>query len=159
VNGVVAAYPIMVQQKSGHIVNISSIAGITPAVMLVPYSASKYGVVGLSHSLRMEAKGLGVKVSVACPNFINTPIWTTSKVLGSKAKTPKDFLKIFQWSPKLLDVDKAATIILKGVLKNKMTILNDFHSRMLWWNYRISPSFWMWMNDVYIMKKFRSMRK
>jgi NADP-dependent 3-hydroxy acid dehydrogenase YdfG len=53
VNGVLAAYPVMIGQKSGHIVNISSIAGITPAVMLVPYSLAKHGVVGLSHSLRM----------------------------------------------------------------------------------------------------------
>jgi NADP-dependent 3-hydroxy acid dehydrogenase YdfG len=159
VNGVLAAYPVMIEQKSGHIVNISSIAGITPAVMLVPYAAAKYGIVGLSHSLRMEARELGVKVSVACPNFINTPIWTNTQVVGSTLKTPKDFLKIFRPSPKLLDADIAAKIILKGVLKNKMTILNDFQSRLLWWNYRFTPSFWMWLNDVYIMKKFRALRK
>ncbi len=159
VNGVLAAYPVMVKQKSGHIVNVSSITGITPAVMLVPYAASKYGVVGLSHSLRMEAKALGVKVSVACPNFIKTPIWTTSVVKRSKMRTPKDFLKIFHFSPKLLEPDEAARIILKGVLKNKMTILNDFHSRLLWWSYRISPVFWMWINDIYVMRMYRSMRK
>lgn len=158
VNGVVAAYSAMIKQKSGHIVNISSITGITPTAMLIPYCASKFGVVGLSHSLRMEAKGLGVKVSVACPNLINTPIWTQAKVFGSKAKSPKDFLKLFGARTHLLDVDKAAEIILKGVLKNKATILNDFTSRLLWWGYRLSPSVWMWLYDKCLMKKFRSVR-
>lgn len=159
VNGVAAAYPIMIKQKFGHIVNISSLTGVTPAVMLIPYTTSKFGIVGLSHSLRMEAKQWGVKVSVACPNLINTPIWTNSKVIGSQAQKPKDFLPLFRPLPKLFDVDKAAKIILKGVLKNKATILNDFYSRVLWWGYRMSPTFWMWVYDLTITQKFRSLRK
>lgn len=160
VNGVAAAYPIMLRQKSGHIVNISSIDGLIPAVMLIPYTTAKFGVVGLSHSLRIEAKRLGVKVTVACPNLVNTAIWSNSKVKGCKLQTPKDFLKLFGCSQqKLQDADKAALIILKGVLKNKATILNDCGSRLLWWFYRLCPTLWMWVYDTLIMQKLRSVRK
>lgn len=158
INGVAAVYPLMVRQKSGHIVNISSITGITPAMMLLPYVTAKYGIVGLSHSLRMEAKRLGINVSVACPSFINTPIWTRSKVCGSKAVTPVEFLTLF-WSQPLLPAEQAAKIILKGVMKNKATILNDFLSRLFWWSYRISPTLWMWLYEALFANRFRCLRK
>ena len=55
IHGVVAAYPIMIRQGHGHIVNTASLAGLLPAPMLTPYGMTKHGVVSLSESLRMEA--------------------------------------------------------------------------------------------------------
>jgi NAD(P)-dependent dehydrogenase (short-subunit alcohol dehydrogenase family) len=74
VHGVVAAYPIMIRQGRGHIVNTSSLAGLLPSPMLTPYGMTKHGVVGLSESLRMEAAAHGVRVSVVCPGVIDTPL-------------------------------------------------------------------------------------
>jgi len=159
INGINAAYPLMMEQKFGHIVNISSLTGITPAVMMIPYVTSKYALVGLSHSLRLEAKEWGINVSVACPNLVDTPIWSTTDVVGSKAKRPLDFLSLFTPQPKLLSAEKAAAAILKGVKKNKSTIFTDFYSRALFWSYRMTPELWMWCYDKLISTKFRSMRE
>ncbi len=74
VHGVVAAYPVMIGQGSGHIVNTASLAGLLPSPMLTPYGMTKHGVVGLSTSLRMEAAVHGVRVSVVCPGVIDTPL-------------------------------------------------------------------------------------
>lgn len=65
INGILAAYPVMLRQKSGHIVNIASSPVSAP--FLVPYAASKHAVVGLSTSLRIEAADYGARVSVVCP--------------------------------------------------------------------------------------------
>ncbi len=73
-NGVQAAYPVMVRQRFGHIVNTASMAGLMPSPMTVAYAASKHAVVGLSISLRVEAAEEGVRVSVLCPGVIRTPI-------------------------------------------------------------------------------------
>jgi len=73
-NGVLAAYPLMVAQGSGHIVNTASLAGLGPAPLMGPYGMSKHAVVGLSTSLRIEAMKYGVKVSVLCPAAIETPL-------------------------------------------------------------------------------------
>jgi len=73
VHGVQAAYPIMVRQGSGHIVNTASMAGLSTAPLTTSYSATKHAVVGLSKGLRAEAADLGVKVSVLCPGVIRTP--------------------------------------------------------------------------------------
>ena len=74
IHGVRAAYPLMLAQRSGHIVNTGSLAGLLPFPMGTPYAASKHAVVGLSLSLRVEARAYGVRVSVVCPGVIDTPI-------------------------------------------------------------------------------------
>lgn len=74
VNGVVAAYPLMVKQGSGHIVNTASLAGLAPAPLLTPYSMTKHAIIGLSQSLRGEAVRYGVRVSALCPAAIDTPM-------------------------------------------------------------------------------------
>jgi short-subunit dehydrogenase len=57
----------MVRQGFGHIVNTASLAGLIGEPMSIPYVASKFAIVGLSTTLRLEAAGLGIKVSVVCP--------------------------------------------------------------------------------------------
>jgi NAD(P)-dependent dehydrogenase (short-subunit alcohol dehydrogenase family) len=74
IHGVHAAYPIMVRQGAGHIVNVASAAGLAPTPLAVPYAMTKHAVVGLSRSLRIEAAALGVRVSALCPAAIETPI-------------------------------------------------------------------------------------
>src|SRR5579885_2721484 len=63
IHGIHAAYPVMARQRSGHIVNIGSVAGLTPPAYLTPYVATKHAVVGLSLALRGEAKEYGVGVT------------------------------------------------------------------------------------------------
>src|SRR5262245_5973087 len=72
--GSMAAYRIMIEQGSGHIVNISSLTGLIPSPILTAYSTTKWGVMGFSTGLRAEAAGLGVKVSVVCPGLVRTNI-------------------------------------------------------------------------------------
>lgn len=74
IHGVVAAYPIMLKQGSGHIINTASLAGLGAAPLLTPYSMTKHAVVGLSVSLRAEAAAYGVRVSALCPAAVETPI-------------------------------------------------------------------------------------
>ena len=65
-HGVQAAYPVMKEQKFGHIVNTGSVSGLVAVSLASSYSASKYVAIGLSTSLRVEAAEYGVRVSVLC---------------------------------------------------------------------------------------------
>lgn len=62
--------PDMVERRSGHIVNIASVAGKMAVPFNVVYSASKHALVGFSWSLREEVSRHGVGVSVVCPGFV-----------------------------------------------------------------------------------------
>jgi NAD(P)-dependent dehydrogenase (short-subunit alcohol dehydrogenase family) len=77
-HGVVAAYPVMVRQGFGHIVNTSSSAAFFPNPANAPYGTAKCAVVGMSLALRMEAADLGIKVSCVCPGFVRTNIFRNS---------------------------------------------------------------------------------
>jgi NADP-dependent 3-hydroxy acid dehydrogenase YdfG len=72
INGVQLIYPIMKAQKSGHIVNTASLAGLVPSGLMVPYATTKYAIVGLSRSLKIEAELFNVHVHVLCPGVVET---------------------------------------------------------------------------------------
>jgi NAD(P)-dependent dehydrogenase (short-subunit alcohol dehydrogenase family) len=83
INGILAVYSTMVERRRGRIVNISSLAGLVPLPLLVPYAMAKSGIVGLSTSLRHEAARYDVKVTVACPGPVETPLLDTGGVGGA----------------------------------------------------------------------------
>jgi NAD(P)-dependent dehydrogenase (short-subunit alcohol dehydrogenase family) len=80
-NQAIAAY--LRQQKSGRIINISSIAGRKGADWLPHYSASKAGVIVLTQSVALQLAPFGVTVNTLCPGIIRTAMWDVgAKVLG-----------------------------------------------------------------------------
>jgi len=91
-----AVLPTMRQQRSGHIIQMSSIGGLHGSVTVSSYSASKHALEGWSESLRMEVNALGIKVVLVEPGAFQTDIWTRGAVMG-KAAT-KDSSPNFQRS-------------------------------------------------------------
>lgn len=135
IHGAMAAYKVMAEQGNGHIVNIASLAGLIPFPGNLPYSATKFAVVGLSMSLRDEAQDLGVKVSVVCPGFIRSNIFDATEMVN----VPKEAI-ISNIAFKLVDTDTAAEKILKGVKKNTAVIVFPAYAKIFWWLYRCCPA-------------------
>jgi NAD(P)-dependent dehydrogenase (short-subunit alcohol dehydrogenase family) len=79
-----AALPTMRRQHSGHIIMVSSIAGLSGSVTVSSYSASKHALEGWSESLRLEINSLGIKVVLVEPGAFQTDIWTRA-VMGEQA--------------------------------------------------------------------------
>jgi len=80
-----AVLPIMRRQRTGHIIQISSIAGVHGSYSVSSYSASKHALEGWSESLRMEVDPLGIKVVLIEPGSFQTDIWTRGVVMGKEA--------------------------------------------------------------------------
>ncbi|WP_316803578.1 oxidoreductase [Pedobacter nototheniae] len=68
--------PFLRAQRSGHIINISSIAGIAGATGWAVYAASKFAVIGLSEVLAEDVKDFGIKVTVVAPGAFRTSFLT-----------------------------------------------------------------------------------
>lgn len=83
-----AALPTMRRQRSGHIIQVSSIVGLQGAVTVSSYAASKHALEGWSESLRMELNSLGIKVVLVEPGSFQTDIWTRGAVMGEQATKP-----------------------------------------------------------------------
>jgi NAD(P)-dependent dehydrogenase (short-subunit alcohol dehydrogenase family) len=76
INGIRAFVPRLVVQDEGHVVNVSSIAGLGGVAGLAPYSTTKHGLLGLSEVLLRDLRAVGsqVGVSVVCPSIIKSRI-------------------------------------------------------------------------------------
>ncbi len=141
VHGIQAAYPVMLQQGYGHLVNTASMAGLVPAPGTVSYATSKFAVVGLSLSLRVEAAEAGVRVSVLCPGVIRTPILEGGGKYGKMLKPiPKDVQLRYWERLKPMAVDRFADKALHAVAKNKAIIVIPWQWKIWWWLSRLSPS-------------------
>jgi NAD(P)-dependent dehydrogenase (short-subunit alcohol dehydrogenase family) len=80
-----AALPTMRRQRSGHIIMVSSIAGLHGSVTVSSYSASKHALEGWSESLRLEINALGIKVVLVEPGAFQTEIWTRGAIMGENS--------------------------------------------------------------------------
>ncbi len=67
-----ALVPLMIEARAGHIINISSLAGRNPLPNGAAYSASKWGLNGLTYSVAEELRAYGIRVSVVAPGSVNT---------------------------------------------------------------------------------------
>lgn len=132
VHGVAAAYPRMCARGQGTLVNVASIMGFLPAPMMAPYAASKHAVIGLTKALRAEASSLGVRVTLACPGFIDTPIHDRTRFVGMRRAPTSARLK--PATPAAV-----AAAILRGAARGQSTVFVPGHARVLWWLSRWAP--------------------
>lgn len=143
VNGVAAAYPVMVEQRGGHIVNTSSAAGLAGSVLVAAYSASKHAVVGLSAALRPEAARHSVRVTALCPGSVDTPILDGGPpadlpVLASPVLTGREYMAMVRLKP--IPPARFAEAALRGVARNKGLVVYPASARAVWYLNRLSPS-------------------
>lgn len=82
--------PMMIAARSGHIINISSLAGKNPLPNGAAYAASKWGLNGLSYSLAEELRVHNIRVSVICPGSTNTELSPHQGKDTSKMLQPED---------------------------------------------------------------------
>ncbi len=154
-HGVQAAYPVMIKQGYGHIVNTASMAGLAPMPMAASYCAAKHGVVALSGVLRMEAASFGVRVSVLCPGSVRTPILDDGGKYGEMlADIPRD-VQLESWEQtRPMDPKEFARRTLRAVARNRAVIIVPGWWRILWWIHRLSPSLFMVLwRRIYLWQK------
>ncbi len=144
VHGVQAAYPVMLRQGFGHIVNTASMQGLIPSPLSGSYSTTKHALVRLSKTLRVEAAGAGVRVSVLCPGVIRTPLLSGGKhgifVAAMPEQEQRDRgLKYFErFRP--MDVARFAAKALNQVARNRAIIVIPAWWKLLWGLDRLSPT-------------------
>ncbi|MGD9620141.1 MAG: SDR family oxidoreductase [Mycolicibacterium sp.] len=135
VHGVVAAYPHMLRQGHGHIVNTASMAGLTAAGQVTSYVATKHAVVGLSLALRSEAAAHGIGVLALCPAAVETPILDKGALGGFVGRDY--FLRSQGGKP--YDADRLARDTLRAIDHNKAILVKPTVAHAQWLFARAAP--------------------
>lgn len=119
--------PSMIKKKSGHIVNVASVAASFGLPGIAPYCASKFAMLGFSEGLKYELKGTGVGITVVSPimvrtNFFNHPSFKNMPNYSSTALNPETVAKAIvraSNSPRL-------EIIVPGFVRGAVWLKNTF---------------------------------
>ena len=138
-NGVQAVYPILIEQRSGQIVNTASMAGLLPSPSQGSYTASKHAVVGLTKALRVEAKRFGVRASVLCPGVVRTPILTGGRFGRVKLPLTEDEILRLWERFRPMPPELFARRAVDAVLRNQAVIVLPSWWKALWYLERLSP--------------------
>lgn len=137
--------PMVAARNGGHLVNVSSAAGLVALPWHAAYSASKYGLRGLSEVLRFDLARHRIGVSVVVPGAVNTPLVQTVEIAGVDREDPKVARWVNRFSGHAVSPERAAEKILAGVAKNRYLIYTSpdiralyAFKRLAWWPYSVA---------------------
>lgn len=159
--GTKAFLPYLEESGEGHVINISSVFGLTSQPLMSGYNASKFAVRGFTESLRQDLEITGSNVTTTCihPGGIKTNIAKSARMSESVAavtgisqeNTSASFEKFFIHTP-----DSAAKIILKGVKQNARRVLVGADAKFLDGMVRVLPTGYQWVltNAMKLQKRF-----
>jgi NAD(P)-dependent dehydrogenase (short-subunit alcohol dehydrogenase family) len=137
--------PMVAARRGGHLVNVSSAAGLIGLPWHPAYSASKFGLRGLSEVLRFDLARHRIGVSVVVPGAVRTPLVGTLEIAGVDRDDPQVGRWVDRFSGHAVSPEKAAEKILAGVVKNRFLIYTSADIRALyafkrvaWWPYSVA---------------------
>ena len=145
-----AAIPVMRRQESGHIIQVSSVAGRLGQPLLGAYCSSKFALEGFCESLRIETHSLGIRVVLVEPGAFDTDIWTRNVTMAMGALDPNSpnrertqrFVKVIKkGSRKRHDAREVARLILR-IANNpnpRLRYMIGKDARMQLWARRLLP--------------------
>jgi 3-dehydrosphinganine reductase len=125
VHAVKAVVPIMMERRSGHIVNFSSMLGFAASFGYASYCAAKFAVRGFSDVLRHEMKPYGIHVSVVFPQDTDTP-----QLHSERQIQPLEARRISEGANRILEVYHVAKLILRGIERRQAYILPGLEAKV-----------------------------
>src|ERR1700757_4214719 len=137
--------PMVTAGRGGHLVNVSSAAGLVAFPWHAAYSASKYGLRGLSEVLRFDLARHRIGVSVVVPGPVKTPLVNTTEIAGVDREDSRVARWVDRFGGYAVSPEKAAQKILAGVAKNRYLIYTSqdiralyAFKRLAWWPYSLA---------------------
>jgi NAD(P)-dependent dehydrogenase (short-subunit alcohol dehydrogenase family) len=123
--------PMIEARRGGHLVNVSSAAGIIGMPWHAAYSASKFGLRGVSEVLRFDLRRHRIGVSLVCPGGVRTPLTQTVRIAGIDKESPAFRKAQAGFHKRAVTPEKAAAAIIRGVHRNKYWVYTSNDIRLV----------------------------
>ncbi|MGN6609859.1 MAG: SDR family oxidoreductase [Jatrophihabitans sp.] len=131
--------PMIAAGRGGHLVNVSSAAGLIGLPWHAPYSASKFGLRGLSEVLRFDLREHRIGVSLVCPGGVDTPLTSTVRVAGVDTGGAAFQRLQRHFRRHAVTPEQAAAAILRGVRRNTYLVYTSRDIQALFLTQRVLP--------------------
>ncbi len=138
--------PMIDAGRGGHIVNVSSVAGLFGLPWHAPYSASKFGLRGVSEVLRFDLRKHGIGVSLVCPGAVKTPLVESVEIVGVDRENPRIRKLTALFEKRAVSPERVAERIVAAIERNRYMVFTSADGRFLHWLQRkFSPPYEMVM--------------
>lgn len=145
-----AVLPHMLSRKQGHIINISSVAGLVAPPTYSVYAASKFGVRAFSDALRRELRGNGIHISLICPGSVATEFGQHVGMTRRTRVTTPSFIR--------MSAERVAETIYKVSLRPRRVIIIPWFMKLVYWLEFYAPAFFDWAIGKYFFRKERLLK-
>ena len=132
-----AVIPVMKQQGSGTIINISSVAGHIPLPFHAVYSATKFALNAISKGARIELMSSGINVLTVCPGYVRT-------AFGANAVKGKEQKQVRPARVRGITAERVAKAVLRGYLRQKREVVVPWTMHPVIKLYQLFPGFVEW---------------
>lgn len=136
--------PMIAAGRGGHIVNVSSAAGLFGLPWHAPYSATKFGLRGVSEVLRFDLRRQRIGVSLVCPGGVRTPLVDTVDIAGVDRSSPAIRAMVARFERRAVTPEHVAEKILEGVERNRYMVFTSPDIRVGYWFQRK----WAWPYEM-----------
>ena len=132
-----AVIPVMKQQGSGTIINVSSVAGHLPIPFHAVYSATKFALNAIGKAARIELKSSGINVLTVCPGYVST-------AFGANAIKGKQQKQVRPASVRGITAERVARAVLRGYMKQKREVVVPWTMHPVIKIYQLFPGLVEW---------------
>jgi len=132
-----AVIPVMKQQGSGTMINVSSVAGHIPLPFHAVYSATKFAMNAIGKGARIELKNSGINVMTVCPGYVRT-------AFGANAIKGKEQKQTRPAQIRGITAERVAKAVLRGYLKQKREVVVPWTMHPMIKIYQLFPGLVEW---------------
>jgi NAD(P)-dependent dehydrogenase (short-subunit alcohol dehydrogenase family) len=131
--------PMVEAGRGGHLVNVSSAAGLIGLPWHAAYSAAKFGLRGVSEVLRFDLERDGIGVTLVCPGAVNTPLVGTVKIVGVDREHPAARKMSAEFQKRAATPEQVAQRIVRGVERGTYLVYTSRDIRLAHLLERVAP--------------------
>jgi len=131
--------PMIAAGRGGHVVNVSSAAGLFGLPWHAPYSATKFGLRGVSEVLRFDLRRHRIGVTLVCPGAVRTPLSGTVTIVGVDRQSPEIRALVERFERRAVLPERVAERILEGIEKDRHLVFTSADIRVVHWLQRVFP--------------------
>ena len=125
--------PMIEAGRGGHVVNVSSAAGLFGLPWHAAYSASKFGLRGVSEVLRFDLRRHRIGVSLVCPGAVRTPLVDSVEIVGVDRSDPRIRREIARFERHAVSPERVADRIIAGIEKDRYMVYTSADTRIGHW--------------------------